>query len=207
MFLSFLAGQVVQRWKASFGWSSAETTFLSKSPTISFRWFRRFRLDKFSTSLLFRPNLTNREQNSQTIIKKNNLFQETKSTYQPTNCPKTDQSSTRYWLRQRGLPVGSEGGLPSFAWAYSVTWLFVSDGRLKSLLLISWILWSVFQLFGFISFFFKCWGPAACVATSTVVSWDLASPDFASKKSFKVCWFFFWKVFEAFSFDLLLYLM
>eukprot|EP00913_Durusdinium_trenchii_P035597 g33313.t1 len=25
----------------------------------------------------------------------------------------------KYWLRQRGLPVGSEGGLPSFAWAYS----------------------------------------------------------------------------------------
>ncbi|CAJ1348664.1 unnamed protein product [Effrenium voratum] len=25
----------------------------------------------------------------------------------------------KYWLRQRGLPVGSEGGLPSFAWAYT----------------------------------------------------------------------------------------
>lgn len=25
----------------------------------------------------------------------------------------------KYWLRQRGLPMGSEGGLPSFAWAYS----------------------------------------------------------------------------------------
>eukprot|EP00434_Breviolum_minutum_P043669 symbB.v1.2.038939.t1/scaffold6251.1/size19638/1 len=25
----------------------------------------------------------------------------------------------KYWLRQRGLPMGSEGGLASFAWAYS----------------------------------------------------------------------------------------
>ncbi|CAE7824167.1 unnamed protein product [Symbiodinium microadriaticum] len=25
----------------------------------------------------------------------------------------------KYWLRQRGLPIGAEGGLPSFAWAYT----------------------------------------------------------------------------------------
>ena len=40
------------------------------------------------------------------------------SSLDPTHA--TSPWNSRYWLRQRGLPMGSEGGLPSFAWAYSV---------------------------------------------------------------------------------------